>query len=123
MKITLTEKGVDFRNKLLLESVLSENQPGLQRDTVFTGRPHSQFAARLPVAASKTRHNLHAADPLERTEEMLNKLLPAILSASPPKQVRIRQPTISVSHQFLHKYVAQADGTPVANRSRAMRCG
>ena len=94
MKVTLTEKGIEFYKELKRSS----GQIQVPHTSPVTGTllKTTVESPRKPATAFPVSKNSN--------DELLDTLLPALISASPPQDIEIKRPRVPISMEFKSKY-------------------
>ena len=103
IKVTLTDRGVEFCNQLIRETKIQSPNTA----------PHLIYSMKTQRAATSSR---------TKQQDLLDSLLPALISADPPQKVSIRQPQVNISRRFLNKYL-NASNKLYASNPNASRSG
>ncbi len=101
MKVTLTEHGVEFRRRVLLAPPSEHSRP-LQPIVQKHARTAGSFFPSKPASAvpGKSHNTLLLPD----SEQLMDSLLPAMITQHPPTEVHVKRPQIYVSHEFQRKF-------------------
>ncbi len=101
MRVTITEKGLEFKHKIMFETAAES--------------PRRAFSPLNNSGGSGSR--LLRFDRLRSSTALIDALLKSEIANSPPKQIRIKKPLIIVSPQFSGKYGRDVALTPPATSS------
>ncbi len=106
MKVTLTDKGVDYIKQLMFDNMNESQSYPVKRYLTSADRPYNN-SSQLSHVSLHFGHTvpIHSGS---LSAPLLDTLLPAMLAANPPREVEIHQPRISISPTFQKHYLVSS---------------